>query len=166
MNKQHHSERQRDREELDRVNGYANHLQTVLDNKEFFLGPQTPDEDIHAQFNSIFSQIKTWSTRVIHGSVEALRNEKDVLEKCKTVIPLCKDPSHVLQTIAAKKERRLFVRDWTAFVACKNILAISPSGNAKSIDVWLDEASAQSFLQLQQRLDSAGNEDAPNDSPR
>ena len=159
------AERQREREELERVERSAHHLQTVLDNREFFLGPQISDENVRAQFNSIFSQIKTWSRHFTHGSVDTLRMGDDLLRKYQTVLPSCKESSDVLQVVAAKKERRLLVRGWAAFIACKDILTIHPSGNANGIDLWLDRATAESFRSLQQRL-SSGKANALDDISR
>lgn len=160
------NERQREREELERVERSAHHLQTVLDNREFFLGPQISDEDVRAQFNSVFSQIKTWSRHFTYGSVDTLRMGDDLLGRYQNVLPLCKESSHVLQVIATKKERRLLVRGWAAFIAFKDIFAIYPSSKANSIDLWLDKVTAESFRSLQQRLSSTGIAHALDDISR
>jgi len=74
------AERQRDREELEQVKRSAHHLQTILDNKQFFLGQQATDDDIRTRFSSILTSIKTWSTHFMYGPVEAL-SKADALQK-------------------------------------------------------------------------------------
>ncbi|KAL9118988.1 MAG: hypothetical protein Q9187_004458 [Circinaria calcarea] len=146
------TELQYERKELERVARSAHHLQTILDNKQFFLGPQAPDEDIRTRFSSIFTSIKTWSTYFMYGPVEDLDIGDNILDKYQRVLPLCTQISHVKTVIAAKKQRRLLVRGWAAFIAYKRILATNTSSKRNGTDLWLDKNSAQSFSLLEQKL--------------
>lgn len=150
------AERQRDREELERVKRSAHHLQTILDNKQFFLGPQATDDDMRTRFSSILTSIKTWSTHFMYGPVEALSKADDQLDRYQCVLPLCTHISHVEDVVAAKKQRRLLVRGWTAFIACGCILGPNTSSEVEDIDLWLDSKAAQSFTRLERRISSTG----------
>lgn len=145
---------QREREELERVKRSAHHLQTILDNKQFFLGPQATDDDMRTRFSSILTSIKTWSTHFIYGPIEAWSTANDQLDKYQCVLPMCTHMSHVEEAAATKKQRRLFVRGWTAFIACRCILGTNTNSKVEAIDLWLDSKAAESFSCLERKFSS------------
>ena len=147
-------------EELDRVERSAHHLQTVLDSRELFLGFQTSDEDVRAQFDSMFSQIETWSRHFTYGSVDALNIDKHLLSHYQYAMSSCLKVSDVRRMLAAKEDRRLFVRGWTALVVYRRIFAIHTSRKAYGTDLWLDETSATSLVLLEEKLSCAGNQES------
>lgn len=134
---------QREREELERAKRSAHHLQTILDNKEFFHGPQATDDDMRTRFSSILTSIKTWSFPFIHEPIEAWSMANGQLIEYQCVLPMCTHMSHVKEAAATKKKRRLFVRGWTAFIACKCILGTNTSSKVEAIDLWLDSKAAE-----------------------
>lgn len=134
-------------------------MQTEMDNKELFLGPQATDDDIRAKFDSVLASIKTWSTNFTSGPVGSDVFKDDHLSDYQSVAPLCRDTSHLMHLISNKKRRRLFVRGWAAYVMSKRLfrtLETETRPAAQAHDLWLDSATAQSFLKVENAIYFAG----------
>ena len=153
------AELQREQEQSTQARLSAHHLQTILDNREFFLGPQISDDDMRTSFSSIFSAIKTWSYHFISGPKDALVDQRtDLLDKIQYILPWCSDHSQLKRYAASKGKPRLLVRGWAAYIACKRLLPADVAGETGKVDPWLDSASAQSFSILEQKISSTGKE--------
>ena len=151
------AELQHEQEQTTQARRSADHLQTILDNREFFLGPQTSDDEMRTSFSSIFTDIKTWSTHFISGPNIALVHQRvDLLDRFQYILPLCSDRSQLEKYLTSKRKRRLLVRGWAAFIACKRLLPTEGGGENGKVDAWLDAASAQSFSILEQKIRSSG----------
>lgn len=153
------AELQREQEQSMQARRSAHHLQTILDNREFFLGPQMSDDDMRTFFSSIFMAIKTWSYRFISGPIDALVDQRtDLLDKFQYILPLCSYHSQLERYTASKTKRRLLVRGWAAYIACERLLPTDAASETGKVDSWLDGASAQSFSILEQKIRSTGKE--------
>ena len=153
------AELQREQEQSIQARRSAHHLQTILDNREFFLGPQISDDDMRTDFSSIFTAIKTWSYHFISGPKDALVDQRtDLLDKFQYILPLCSDHSQLERYADSKSKRRLLVRGWAAYIACKRLLPTDADGEAGKVEPWLDAASAQSFFMLEPKIRSTGKE--------
>ncbi|KAL8821400.1 MAG: hypothetical protein Q9223_000549 [Gallowayella weberi] len=143
---------QKEHDKVQRVTQSAHHMQTVMDNKELFLGPQATDDEVRARFDSVLASIKTWSTNFTSGSVESDMFKEEYLADYQSVAPMCRNTSHLMRLVSNKKCRRLFVRGWAAFVMSKLLFRTLETENqpaSQAHDLWLDSSTAQSFLNIE-----------------
>lgn len=126
-----------------------------MDNKEVFLGIQAQnDDEIHQKFGSIFTSIKTWSNNFNAGSGHAFR--EDMMPEYQRVAPLCTNLQILEQIVAEKRQKRLFVRGWAAYVMTRSLFrTLDPQGNLGE-DVWMDGTNSEIFSRLENTLWFAG----------
>jgi hypothetical protein len=137
---------------LERTMYSANQMQSSMDNREYFLGEQANDEEVCGMFDKLMNDIKTWSTNFSGGSANTL-SESD-FSNYQRVVPLYTNIEHLDRVFRVKKQKRLFVRGWTAYVVCTSLnrsLDLPPFGDVGE-DVWLDQAMADNFRCLENQL--------------
>ncbi|KAF2815179.1 uncharacterized protein BDZ99DRAFT_549751 [Mytilinidion resinicola] len=144
----------------ERTKQSAGQMQKAMDNKELFLGPQMTDDDIQTKFKSLISSIKTWSSNFLGDNLQGPEFSQESVLSYVQVLPLCPEIRFIEPTLAKKKNRRLFVRGWTAYVISDLVLrtlpvptpgADAPKGFT-SADLWLEENVRSSLLELETRL--------------
>ena len=119
------------------------------------LGPQVYDNAVQQKFDYLFASIKTWSSEF---------REFKKLSKCEArefqaVLPSCTSLSQMNDLFAVNKKRRLFVRGWAAYIMSTKLSWLveqDKSYRSWNLNQWLDETSAQSFSQIEEKLRSAG----------
>ncbi|KAL8798871.1 MAG: hypothetical protein Q9182_006327 [Xanthomendoza sp. 2 TL-2023] len=155
---------QKEHDKVQRVTQSAHHMQTEMDNKELFLGPQATDDEVRARFDSVLASIKTWSTNFTSGSVESDVFKEDSLADYQSVAPMCRNTLHLMQVVGTKKRRRLFVRGWAACVMSKLLFRTLGTENqpaSQAHDLWLDSSTAQSFLKIEDVIYLADRKEIP-----
>lgn len=141
-----------ERARLERMMRSVNQMQSSMDNRESFLGTQANDEEVCGMFDKLMNDVKTWSTNFSGGSANTL-SESD-FSNYQKVVPLCTNIGHLDSILRVKKQKRLFVRGWTAYVICTSLnrsLDLPPVGDVGE-DLWLDQVMADNFRCLENRL--------------
>ncbi|KAF2501748.1 hypothetical protein BU16DRAFT_613586 [Lophium mytilinum] len=133
-------------------------MQKAMDDKELFLGPQMTDDDIQTKFKSLIGSIKTWSSSFLGDYSKPKFSQESVLGYAQ-VLSLCPEVRSIESTLANKKNRRLFVRGWTAYVMSDLVFrhpVPTPGGEGpKKVafsDLWLEESDRNSLRELESRL--------------
>jgi hypothetical protein len=141
-----------ERARLERTMRSADQMQSAMDNRESFLGEQANDEEVCGMFDKLTNDIKTWSTNFSGGSANTL-SESDFPDY-QRVVPNYTEIGHLNKILTVKKQKRLFVRGWTAYVVCTLLnrsLDLPPVGDLGE-DVWLNQAVADNFRCLENQL--------------
>jgi hypothetical protein len=155
---QYQEENRRLRDDLDdgkdrfeRAVRSADHMQSTMDNREYFLREQASDDDVCTMFMTLMNEIKNWSQAFSHGSKRALREE--MFKDYQKVTPMYTAFHNLEDSTANKKQKRFFVRGWTAYVMCTRLFRNheGPAGGPGE-DAWLDKPVAGSFQFLEDRL--------------
>ncbi|KAL8790193.1 MAG: hypothetical protein Q9213_000724 [Squamulea squamosa] len=110
---------EKEQDTVERVTQSAHHMQTEMDNKEFFLGPQATDDEVRAKFDSVLASVKTWSTNFTSGPVESDAFKENSISDYQGVAPLSRNTSDLKQLVSKKERKRLCVRDWVAYMMRK-----------------------------------------------
>jgi hypothetical protein len=139
-----------EQERVERTKRSANQMQSTMDNREFFLGAQAHDDEIRATFSKLMNDIKTWSTRFSGGNGDYFKEE--MFPEYQRIAPLYTEPRHLENITMNKKQKRLFVRGWTAYVMSRSLFRTLNSVGDLGADVWLDPALADNFLRLENEL--------------
>jgi nucleoside phosphorylase len=142
----------REKEIVERTMQSANKMQSTMDNRELFLGEQANDDVVMAMFGKLMSDIKTWSTRFNAGDADAFSEER--LQDYRRVAPQYTEVSQLGNISARKRQKRLFVRGWTAYVMCTKLfrsLNLAPLGGLGE-DVWIRKELSESFSCLENEL--------------
>lgn len=134
---------------VERTKRSANQMQSSMDNREFFLGQQATDDDIRGDFSKLMNDIKTWSTRFTAGHTDTLAEAQ--FAEYQKICPLYSEPRHLTKVTVNKRNKRLFVRGWTAYVICKQFVRTLDTPNSGK-DIWLDSVLADNFQSLEDSL--------------
>lgn len=142
----------REKEIVERTLQSANQMQSTMDNRELFLGEQANDDVVMATFGQLMGDIKTWSTRFNAGDANAFDEKK--IQDYQRVAPHYTKVSQLEYVCAQKRQKRLFVRGWTAYVMCTKLFRspdLSSAGNFGE-DAWIGEKLAYNFGHLEDEL--------------
>jgi hypothetical protein len=142
-----------ERARLERTMRSADQMQSAMDNRESFLGEQANDEEVCGMFDKLMNDIKTWSTHFSGGGSANTLSESNFPDY-QRVVPLHTEIGHLDKILVVKKQKRLFVRGWTAYVICTSLnrsLDLPPVGDLGE-DVWLNQAVADNFRCLENQL--------------
>lgn len=129
----------------------ANQMQSAMDNRETFLGEQTADLEVCGTFDKLLKGIKTWSTSFVGGEGDLFKEAK--LSEYQRVAPIVSELQPLVKMTTNKRQKRLFVRGWTAYVMCSKLfrtLDLPPAESGK--DVWVRQALADNFQTLENNL--------------
>ncbi|KAJ4292501.1 hypothetical protein N0V90_009163 [Kalmusia sp. IMI 367209] len=138
-------------DKVDRTKRSAHQMQTTLDNKELFLGPQSSDDEVKARFSALLTSIKTWS--INFSGQGASKFALESLPAYQRVAPLSSQIEYLEKTITtSKKQKRLFVRGWVAFIMSHHLFRTLDLMGDMGSDLWLENAFAQNFACLENRL--------------
>ncbi|MCJ1467732.1 hypothetical protein MMC07_006357 [Pseudocyphellaria aurata] len=126
----------------------------AMESKDLFVGRQDSDDVVITRFGLLLGQIKTWS--VPFADLEKIITQKDLygarIQAIRRVMP---GRSNLDQILHRPKNVRLFVRGWVGLVVSKLLFRTLPSGQhhgPQGEDIWMDQAIALSFLQMENRL--------------
>jgi hypothetical protein len=144
-----------ERDRVERAVRSADHMQSTIDNREYFLGEQASDDDVCAMFITLMNEIKNWSQAFSNGNAKTLREEK--FQDYQKVTPMYTEFCDLEDTTVHKKQKRFFVRGWTGHVMCTRLFRNleGPTGGLAE-DAWLAKPVADSFRFLEDRLLLAG----------
>lgn len=133
----------------------ADHMQSAIDNREYFLGEQSSDDDICTMFLVLLNEIKNWSLPFSKSNPGTLREEK--FRDFQKITPMYAVLCDLEDTITNGKQKRFFVRGWTGYVMCTRLFR-SLEGPERGLapDVWLAKPIADHFRFLEDRLYLAG----------
>ena len=110
----------------------------LVENKELLLGIQDSDEDICCRFQSLMSQIRTWSVPFAQVRQNAQDYSVEAVEEFQQVAPGISDFQNFLQT---PRNLRLLVRGCVGLVIAESFFRTIPYGPDSSPygeDVCLD----------------------------
>jgi hypothetical protein len=130
----------------------ADQMQSTMDNRESFLGQQSNDESMCGAFDRLMNDIKTWSTQFVGGTTDTFKKEKFL--EYQRVAPRLTELQSFAKMTANKRQKRLFVRGWAAYIMCTRLfrtLDLAPAGNSGD-DVWVAKPLADSFQVLESWL--------------
>lgn len=136
----------------------ADRMQHTMDNKELFLGGQALDDEVQGKFQSLLSQIRTWSSKF--GSGAALTAEsvgEKTAEEFETVAPDCFRPNSDFWTSGRKL--RMLIRGWVTFVITECIFRArsgKPVENNNALDRWMGQKVQNAVATIEDKLVFAG----------
>lgn len=143
-----------ERSRIRRIQHSADQMQTMMDNKELFLGFQENDDQrIRVMFASIIADITTWSLDFNGGSGNPF--EEEHLRQYQFIAPLYSLKA-LRQLSATSKEKRLFVRGWTAYIMSNMLFRSFDESGTRGKDVWLKDDVARGFACLEDELWGTG----------
>lgn len=144
-----------ERARIEQATRSVNHMQSAIDNREYFLGEQSSDDDICTMFLALMNKIKNWSLAFSKSNPRTLREER--FQDFQKVTPMYAVLSDLEDTIINGKQKRFFVRAWTGYVMCTRLFRSleGPAGGLAE-DAWLAKPIADSFRFLEDRLYLAG----------
>ena len=138
----------------------ADLMQSSMDNREYFLGEQTSDDDVCTMFGTLMTDIMLWSQNFSHGDAKPLREDR--FQDYQMITPMYTALGDLEDATAKKKQRRFFVRGWAGYVMCMRLFC-GPAGAAgvRAEDAWLEKDVAGKFKFLESQLLRAAAGESP-----
>lgn len=145
-----------ERDRLERAVRSADHMQSTMDNREYFLGEQASDDSVCTMFLTLMNEIKNWSQAFSSGNASTLKQEQ--FPDYQKITPMYSAFQDLENVTMNKKQKRFFVRGWTGYVMCIRLFRSleGPTGGLAE-DGWLAKPVADSFRFLEDRLLLAGS---------
>ncbi|OAL49032.1 hypothetical protein IQ07DRAFT_681058 [Pyrenochaeta sp. DS3sAY3a] len=159
-NRRLRAELNQERDRVERAVRSADHMQSTMDNREYFLGEQASDDEVCTMFITLLNEIKNWSQAFSSGSSRTLQEER--FQEYQRVTPMYSEFHDLENSTVNKKQKRFFVRGWTGYVMCTKLFRNleGPEGGLGE-DAWLEKAIAGNFRFLENRLLEADRREVP-----
>lgn len=136
----------------------ADKMQHTMDNKELFLGGQALDDEVQGKFQSILSQIRTWSSKFSSGvALTAEGVGEKIASEFETVAPDCFRNDSDFWTSGRKL--RMLIRGWVSFVIAESIFRArsgNPNENNNALDRWMGANVQSAVATIEDKLVFAG----------
>lgn len=136
----------------------ADRMQHTMDNKELFLGGQALDDEVQGKFQSLLSQIRTWSSKFSSGpALTAEGVGEKTADEFETVAPDCFRQNSDFWKSGRKL--RMLIRGWVTFVITESIFRArsgKPAENNNALDRWMGENVQNAVAIIEDKLVFAG----------
>lgn len=141
-----------------------NAMQSSRDAQEELLGRQEQDLTISANFESIFLQLKSWTSKFCNAANSPMTVtgiHKDNLSQIRRVLPSLTDHEDLPEFLTSNdlRRRRKFVRGWVGLILAETMIRSLPGPSHPASlghDLWMPPKAREAFRELETTLLSSG----------
>lgn len=141
-----------------------NAMQSARDAQEELLGRQEQDLTISANFEGIFLQLKSWTSKFCNAAkypMTVTGIHKDNLSQIRRVLPSLQDHEDLPRLLPPNdlRRRRRFVRGWVALILAETMIRSLPVPShpaSSGHDLWMPPETRGAVRELETTLLSSG----------
>lgn len=141
-----------------------NAMQSSRDAQEELLGRQEQDLTISANFESIFLQLKSWTSKFCNAANNPMTVtgiHKDNLSQIRRVLPSLQDHEDLPRFLPPNdlRRRRKFVRGWVSLILAETMIRSLPVPShpaSSGHDLWMPAKARGAIRELETTLLSSG----------